>query len=66
VDAVVQFLEALVQARRSQVQFPVVLLEFLIAIILKKQNKMGYLKIKNYKFERVTHFKYLAVILSEN
>jgi hypothetical protein len=27
-----------------------------------KQNKIGHLKIKNYKFERVAHFKYLGVI----
>jgi hypothetical protein len=45
VDAVVQFLEALVQTR-SQVRFPVALLDFLIAIILEKQNKIGCLKIK--------------------
>jgi hypothetical protein len=31
-----------------------------------KQNKIGHLKIKNYKFERVENFKYLVVILSED
>jgi hypothetical protein len=29
-----------------------------------KQNKIGHLKIKNYKFERVENFKYLGVILN--
>jgi len=28
-----------------------------------KKNKIGHLKIKNYKFERVENFKYLGVIL---
>jgi len=27
-----------------------------------KKNKIGYLKIRNYKFERVENFKYLGVI----
>jgi hypothetical protein len=31
-----------------------------------KKNKMGNLKIKNYKFERVGNFKYLGVILNED
>jgi len=31
-----------------------------------KYNKMGHLKIKNYKFERVENFKYLGVILTED
>jgi hypothetical protein len=31
-----------------------------------KQNKIGHLKIKNYKFERVEYFKYLGVILNED
>jgi len=31
-----------------------------------KQNKIGYLKIKNYKFERVKNFKYLGVILNDD
>jgi len=31
-----------------------------------KQNKIGHLKIKNYKFERVKNFKYLGVILNED
>jgi len=31
-----------------------------------KKNKIGHLKIKNYKFERVENFKYLGVILSED
>jgi hypothetical protein len=31
-----------------------------------KKNKVGHLKIKNYKFERVENFKYLGVILSED
>jgi len=31
-----------------------------------KKNKIGHLKIKNYKFERVKNFKYLGVILSED
>jgi hypothetical protein len=31
-----------------------------------KQNKIGHLKIKYYKFERVANFKYLGVILNED
>jgi hypothetical protein len=31
-----------------------------------KKNKIGHLKIKNYKFEKVENFKYLGVILNEN
>jgi hypothetical protein len=31
-----------------------------------KQNKIGHLKIKNHKFERVENFKYLGVILNED
>ena len=31
-----------------------------------KQNKIGHMKIKNYKFERVENFKYLGVILNED
>jgi hypothetical protein len=31
-----------------------------------KKNKIGHLKIKNYKFERVGIFKYLGVILNED
>jgi hypothetical protein len=31
-----------------------------------KQSKMGRLKIKNYKFDRVENFKYLGVILNED
>ena len=31
-----------------------------------KQNKLGHLKIKNYKFQRVENFKYLRVLLSED
>jgi hypothetical protein len=31
-----------------------------------KQNKIGLLKIKNYKFERVENFKYLGFILNED
>jgi len=31
-----------------------------------KKNKIGHLKIKNYKFERVEKFKYLGVILNED
>jgi hypothetical protein len=31
-----------------------------------KKNKIGHLKIKNYKFERVVDFKYLGVILNED
>jgi len=30
-----------------------------------KENKIGHLKIKNYKFEGVENFKYLGVILNE-
>jgi hypothetical protein len=30
-----------------------------------KKNKIGHLKIKNYKFERVENFKYLGVIFNE-
>jgi len=29
-----------------------------------KKNKIGHLKIKNYKFERLENFKYLGVILN--
>jgi len=28
--------------------------------------EIGYLKLKNYKFERVENFKYLRVILNED
>jgi cyanophycinase-like exopeptidase len=31
-----------------------------------QKNKIGHLKIKNYKFERVASFKYLEVILNED
>jgi len=31
-----------------------------------KENKIGNLKTKNYKFERVENFKYLGVILNED
>jgi hypothetical protein len=31
-----------------------------------KKNKIGHLKIKNYKFKRVENCKYLGVILNEN
>jgi hypothetical protein len=31
-----------------------------------KKNKIGHLKIKSYKFERVEDFKYLGVILNED
>jgi hypothetical protein len=31
-----------------------------------KQNKIGHLKVKNCKFERVENFKYLGVILNED
>ena len=31
-----------------------------------KENKIGHLKIKNYKFERVENFKYLGIILNED
>jgi len=31
-----------------------------------KENKMGHLKIKNYKYERVENFKYSGVILNED
>jgi hypothetical protein len=31
-----------------------------------KNNKIGHLKIENYKFERVENFKYLEVILNED
>jgi hypothetical protein len=31
-----------------------------------KQNKIGHLQIKNYKFVRVANFKYLGVILNED
>jgi hypothetical protein len=30
------------------------------------KNKLGHLKIKNYKFEKVENFKYLGVILNED
>jgi len=31
-----------------------------------KKNKMGHLKIKNYRFQGVENFKYLGVILNED
>jgi hypothetical protein len=31
-----------------------------------QKNKIGQLKIKNYKFERVPNFKHLGVILNED
>jgi hypothetical protein len=31
-----------------------------------KKNKIGHLKIKNYKFERVENFKYLGIVLNED
>jgi hypothetical protein len=31
-----------------------------------KQNKIGHLKIKNYKFEGAANSKYLGVILNED
>ena len=31
-----------------------------------KQNKIGHLETKNYKFERVENFKYIGVILHED
>jgi len=31
-----------------------------------KKNKIGHLKTKNYKFERMENFKYLGVILNED
>ena len=31
-----------------------------------KKNKVGHLKIKNYKLERVENFKYLGVIVNED
>jgi hypothetical protein len=31
-----------------------------------KKNKIGHLKIKNHKFERVENFKYLGVTLNED
>ena len=31
-----------------------------------KKNKIGHLKIKNYKFEIVENFKYLGVTLNED
>jgi len=31
-----------------------------------KKYKIGHLKIKNYKFERMENFKYLGVILTED
>ena len=31
-----------------------------------KKNKIGHLKVKNYKFERVENFKYLGVIINED
>jgi len=31
-----------------------------------KKNRIGHLKIKNYKFERVENFKYLGLILNED
>jgi hypothetical protein len=31
-----------------------------------QKNKIGHVKIKNYKFERVESFKYLGVVLNED
>jgi len=31
-----------------------------------KKSKIGHLKIKSYKFERVENFKYLGIILNED
>ena len=31
-----------------------------------KKNKIGHLKMKNYKFERVENIKYLGVTLNED
>jgi len=31
-----------------------------------KKNKIGHLKVKNYKFEKVENFKYLVVVLNED
>jgi hypothetical protein len=31
-----------------------------------KENKIGHLKMKNYKFERVENFKNVGVILNED
>jgi hypothetical protein len=31
-----------------------------------KKSKIGHLRIKNYKFERVGNFKYLGVILNKD
>jgi len=31
-----------------------------------KKNKIGHLKIRNYKFERLENFKYLGLILNED
>ena len=31
-----------------------------------KKNKIGHLKIKNYKFQRLENFKYLGAILNED
>jgi len=31
-----------------------------------KKNKIGHLKIKNYKFERVENFKYLGIMLNKD
>jgi hypothetical protein len=31
-----------------------------------KQKKIGHLKIKHYKFERVENFKYVGVVLNED
>jgi hypothetical protein len=31
-----------------------------------KKNKIGHLKIKNYKFERLENFKHLGVLLNED
>ena len=31
-----------------------------------KQNRIGHLKVKKYKFEKVKHLKYLGVMLDED
>jgi hypothetical protein len=39
--------------------------KYMIVESLNK-NKVGHLKIKNYKFDRVENFKYLGIILNED
>jgi len=46
--------------------FPTIRLDLISVINNLKKNKIGHLKVKNYKFEKVENFKYLVVVLNED